>query len=53
MRSKLPEPTDRLLDEYAGCEVLDGRMRAPVPIALFMATGDLAGHDRDDEDRDR
>jgi hypothetical protein len=40
-----------LVNEYAGCEGLRGRLRAPVPIALFYATWDRANHDPGDEDR--
>lgn len=36
---------------YSGAEELDGRMRSPVPLALFMATSGRSDHDPGDENQ--
>lgn len=46
--SKAP-PTSPL-PRYAGCEEMQGRLRAFVPRDLFLTTCDKAGHDLGDED---
>lgn len=41
------------LPHYAGCEELEGRLRAYVPMELFRLCADRGGHDLGDEDTSR